>query len=87
MSVEPPPIYVNRDLNSQFGIKGQDSHFSEVKVGLPLHPCSCGVLHTVSRIYIHDAYDRSCTQSLAVTVGCGTATFAATAQGKHAPHS
>jgi hypothetical protein len=33
MGVVPPPKYVNRELNSQFGIRGQDSHFSEVKVG------------------------------------------------------
>jgi hypothetical protein len=50
MGVEPPPKYVNRDLNSQFDIRGQDSHFSEAKVGLPLYLCSCGVLHIVSRI-------------------------------------
>jgi hypothetical protein len=31
MDVKPPPKYVNRELNSQFGIKGQDSHFSKVK--------------------------------------------------------
>ena len=29
MGVEPPPKYVNRELNSQIGIRGQDSHFSE----------------------------------------------------------
>jgi hypothetical protein len=73
MGVEPPPKYVNRELSSQFGIRGQDSHFSEVKVGLPLHPCSYGALHTMSRIYIRDAYDRSCTHVLAATAECGTA--------------
>ena len=46
MGVEPPPKFVNRELNSQIGIRSQDSHFSESD-GAPLHPCSCGVLHTV----------------------------------------
>ena len=30
MGVEPPPKYVNRELNSQIGIRNQDSHFSEI---------------------------------------------------------
>ena len=47
MGAEPPPKYVNRELNSQIGIRGQDSHFSESD-GAPLYPSSCGVLHTVS---------------------------------------
>ena len=29
MGVEPPPKYVNRELNSQIGIRSQDSYFSE----------------------------------------------------------
>ena len=29
MGVEPPPKYVNGELNSQIGIRSQDSHFSE----------------------------------------------------------
>jgi len=29
MGVESPPKYVNRELNSQIGIRSQDSHFSE----------------------------------------------------------
>ena len=29
MGVEPPPKCVNGELNSQFGIRSQDSHFSE----------------------------------------------------------
>ena len=29
MGVEPAPKYVNRELNSQIGIRSQDSHFSE----------------------------------------------------------
>ena len=47
MGAEPPPKYVNRELNSQIGLRSQDSHFSKSD-GVPLHPCSCGVLHTVS---------------------------------------
>ena len=42
------PKYVNRELNSQLGIRGQDSHFSEVKIGapptsMPLWGASCNV--------------------------------------------
>jgi hypothetical protein len=51
MGVEPPPKYVNRELNSQLGIRGQVSHFSEVKVGSPYIHAPCGVLYTVARIY------------------------------------
>ena len=29
MDVEPPPKCVNEELNSQIGIRGQDSHFSD----------------------------------------------------------
>ena len=29
MAVEPPPKYVNRELNSQISIRSQDSYFSE----------------------------------------------------------
>jgi hypothetical protein len=42
MGVDPPSKYVNRELNSQLGIKGQDSHFSEVKVGLPYNHAPMG---------------------------------------------
>ena len=67
---------MNRELNSQLGIRGQDSHFSEVKIGAP--PTSMpfvGVLHIVSRKYIRDAYDRSCTHVLAAAAECGAATL------------
>ena len=47
MGVEPPPKYMNRELNSQIDIRSQDSHFSESD-GAPPISRSCGVLHTVS---------------------------------------
>jgi hypothetical protein len=72
MDVEPPPKYVNGELNSQIGMKGQDSHFSEVKWDSPNIHASCGVLHIVSKAYECDAYDRSCTQVLATVAECGT---------------
>ena len=52
MGVESPPKYVNRELNSQLGIRGQDSHFSEVKIEAP--PTSMplwGAAHSVKKIY------------------------------------
>jgi hypothetical protein len=55
MDVEPPPKYVNGELNSQIGIRDQDSHFSEVKWSSPYIHASCGVLHIVSKIYKCDA--------------------------------
>ena len=79
MGVEPLHKYVSRELNSQIGIRSQDSHFSESDGG-PLHPCSCGVLHTVSRKYIRDAYDSLCTHVLAVAARCGTAALAVIVQ-------
>ena len=38
MGVGAPLKYVNRDLNSQFGIEGHDSHF-RCDGNLPLYPC------------------------------------------------
>jgi hypothetical protein len=55
MGVEPLPKNVNGKLNSQFGIRGQGSHYSEVKWGSPYIHASCGVLHIVSKIYKCDA--------------------------------
>ena len=78
MGVEPSPKYVNRELNSQIGIRSQDSHFSESDEA-PQHPCSCGVLHTI-RYVKHDANDNLCTTCFAVAAGCGTAVLAVTAQ-------
>ena len=31
MGVEPPPKYVNRELNSQIGIRSQDSYFEGLR--------------------------------------------------------
>jgi hypothetical protein len=50
MNVEPSPKYMNGELNSQIGIRGQDSHFSEVKWDFPYIHASYGVLHSVKNI-------------------------------------
>ena len=47
MGVEPLPKFVNRELNSQIDIRTK-IHILVKVMGLPLHPCSYGVLHTVS---------------------------------------
>jgi hypothetical protein len=50
MGIETPPKYVNRELNSQIGIRGQNSHISD---GAP--PTSMllwGAAHSVTRIYV-----------------------------------
>ena len=52
MGVETPPKYVNGELNSQNGIRGQNSHI-ELNDGAP--PPSMllwGVAHSVTRIYM-----------------------------------
>ena len=46
MGVEPPPKYVNRELNSQFDMRSQDSHFSGSD-GAPPTSMLLWVLHTV----------------------------------------
>ena len=42
MGVDPPRKYMNRELNSQIGIRSQDSHFSESDMAPPTS------MHTVS---------------------------------------
>jgi hypothetical protein len=52
MGVETPPKYVNRELNSQIGIRGQNLHI-ELSDGAP--PASMllwGAAHNVTRIYV-----------------------------------
>ena len=63
---------MNRELNSQLGIRGQDSHFSEVKIGAPPTSMPLWGAHTVLRKYIRDTYDRSYTHVLTAVAECGT---------------
>jgi hypothetical protein len=76
MDVEPPPKYVNGELNSQIGIRGQDSHFGEEKLGLPPYPCFLwGAAHSVKKsIFVMHMTEYS-QQTLAVAAECGTATL------------
>ena len=73
MDVEPPPKYVNRELNSQIGIRSQDSHFSESDGALPTSMLLWGATYCV-RYIKHDANDSLCTTWFAVVARCGTAT-------------
>jgi hypothetical protein len=50
MGVETPPKYVDRELNSQIGVRGQNSHL-ELSDGAPPTTCFYGVLHMVSQEY------------------------------------
>ena len=47
MGVEPPPKCVNRELNSQIGIRSQDSHFSESDWACPTSMLLWGAAHCV----------------------------------------
>ena len=51
MDVETPPKCVNWELNSQFGIRSQDSHFSQSDEAPPTTMLLWGVAHYV--IYIN----------------------------------
>ena len=51
MGVEPPPKYVNRELNYQIGIRSEDSHFSETDGAPPTSMLLWGVAHCVKKIY------------------------------------
>ena len=79
MGAEPPPKYVNRELNSQIGIRIQDSHFSEGDGAPPTSMLLWGAAYYV-RYVKHDANDSLCTTWFAVAAGCGTAALAVTAQ-------
>ena len=86
MGVEPPPKYVNRELNSQIGIRSQDSYFSESDGAPPTSMLLWGAANCV-RYVKRDANDSLCTTWFAVVAGCGTAapkcgtaTLAVTAQ-------
>ena len=76
MDIESPPKCVNRELNSQIGIKSQDSYFSESDGPPYIHaPMGCYIL---CQVYRRDVNDSSCITSFAITVGCGTAALAVT---------
>ena len=60
MDVEPPPKYVNRELNSQISIRSQDSHFSKSDEAPPTSMLLWGAVH-LCQIYNSDANDSSCT--------------------------
>ena len=64
MCVEPPPKYVNRELNSQISIRSQDSHFSESDGAPPTSMLLWGAAYYV-RYVKHDANDSLCTHVLA----------------------
>ena len=72
MGVEAPPKCVNRELNSQIGIRSQDSHFSESDGAPPTSMLLWGAAYYV-RYVKHDANDSLCTTCFAVTAGCDTA--------------
>ena len=86
MGVEPPPKCVNRELNSQIGIRSQDSHFSESDGAPPTSMLLWGAAYCV-RYVKRDANDSLCTTWFAIVAGCGTgapgygtAAFAVTTQ-------
>ena len=72
MGVEPPPKYVNRELNSSIDIRSQDSDFSESDGAPPTSMLLWGAAYCV-RYVKHDANDSLCTTWFAVAAGCGTA--------------
>jgi hypothetical protein len=52
MGVETPPKYVNRELNSQIDIRGQNSHIELSDGAPPTSMLMWGVAHSVTRIYV-----------------------------------
>ena len=79
MDVEPPPKYVNRELNSQISIRSQDSHFSESDGAPPTYMLLWGAAYCV-RYVKHDANDSLCTTWFVVVARCGTTALVATTQ-------
>ena len=63
MSVESPPKYVNRELNSQISIRSQDSHFSKSDGAPPTSKLLWGAAYCV-RYVKRDANDSLCTYVL-----------------------
>ena len=60
MGVESLSKYVNRELNSQIGIRVQDSHFSESDGAPPTSMLLWGAIYYV-RYVKRDANDNLCT--------------------------
>ena len=86
MGADPPPKYVNEELNSQIGIRSQDSHFSEIDGAPPTSMLLWGAAYYV-RYVKRGANDSLCTTWFVVaarcdtaTPECGTATLAITVQ-------
>ena len=79
MGVEPPLKCVNRELNSQIGIRSQDSYFSESDGAPPISMLLWGAVYCV-RYVKHDANDSLCKTWFAVAAGCGTGALAVTTQ-------
>ena len=86
MGVEPPPKCVNRELNSQIGIRGQDSYFSESDGAPPTSMLLWGVAYCV-RYVKHDTNGSLCTtwfvvvaRCITAALECSTAVIAVTAQ-------
>ena len=73
------PKYVNKELNSQIGIRSQESRFSESDGAPPTSMLLWGAAYCV-RYVKHDVNDSLCTTWFAVTVGCSTAALTVTAQ-------
>ena len=70
MGVESPPKYVNRELNSQIGIRSQDSYFSESDGAPPTSMLLWGAAYYV-RYVKRDVND---TSALAITAQIRTDT-------------
>ena len=79
MGVEPPPKCVNTELNSQTGIRSQDSHFSKSD-GAPSTSMLLWVAAYCVRYVKCDANDSLCTTWFAIVARCGTATLTITTQ-------
>ena len=71
MGVEPPPRYVDRELNSQIGIRNQDSYLSGSDGASPTSMLLWGAAYCV-RYVKRDANDSLCTHLLAVVRQCHT---------------
>ena len=69
MGVEPPPKYVNIELNSQISIRSQDSYLSESDGALPTSMLLWGAAYYV-RYVKHDANDSLCTPWFAAVRQC-----------------
>ena len=70
---------MNRELNSQIGIRSQDSYFSESDGALPISMLLWSDAYYVRSIK-RDANDSLCKTWFAVAAGCGIAAVAVTAQ-------